>query len=72
MLNSNLYLLQKGWNVLHYACAGGSVEVVRWLLKNIPELQTAEALNQTSEVIMAILFFFGKKNQIFYCPFALE
>ena len=45
------HVLQKGWNILHYACAGGSVAVVQWLLQNVPELTAAEVLNQTSEVL---------------------
>jgi len=36
--------MQKGWNVLHYACAGGSVEVLEQLL-TVPVLKSAEMLN---------------------------
>ena len=36
--------MQKGWNVLHFACAGGNVEVLKWLL-TVSVLKTAEVLN---------------------------
>jgi len=41
--------MQKGWNVLHYACAGGSVEVLEQLL-TVPVLKTTEVLNGKTKV----------------------
>ena len=41
--------MQKGWNVLHYACAGGSVGVLEQLLA-VPVLKTAEVLNGKTKV----------------------
>ena len=41
--------MQKGWNVLHFACAGGNVEVLKWLL-TLSVLKTAEVLNGKTKV----------------------
>jgi len=41
--------MQKGWNVLHFACAGGNVEVLEQLLA-VSVLKTAEFLNGKSKV----------------------
>ena len=43
--------LQKGWNILHHACAGGSKEILQWLVETVPELQSQEIVNHKTNVI---------------------
>ena len=43
-------LLQKEWNILHHACAGGDVEVLNWLFVNVPKLNTGDLLNAAAKV----------------------
>ena len=45
--------LQSGWNILHHACAGGSLEVLEWLVESMDRLYT-DMLNQKSKVCIKI------------------
>ena len=48
--------LQGAWNVLHHACAGGSVEVLMWLIETFPGLNTDDFLNAKTMVGKIELF----------------
>ena len=50
MLDTFLSTLQEAWNVVHHACAGGNVEVLKWLFENVPEVKTAEFLKARTKV----------------------
>ena len=41
---------QRAWNVLHHACIGGSVEVLKWLIETFPGLDTDDFLNAKTMV----------------------
>lgn len=45
-----LCFVQNEWNILHHACAGGDLEMIQWLIEQMPELQNGDMLNQKAKV----------------------
>lgn len=48
--NSLILCTQNGWNIIHHACAGGHLHVLKWLLKNVPTLNQCDVLNLVAKV----------------------